>query len=117
MSKNSSYRRFGALALILVFSATWSLKSIHEFFRHHHDHPVCTAAFDGQTTHLHDERYIGDDCSLCAFVLFVPEVITITALVATPSKLPDTVPPVFYQPPSGSKTACDSTLRRGPPVI
>ncbi len=102
---------------MLVFFATWSLKSVHEFFRHHREHPVCSAPYDGKITHLHDERYIGDDCRLCAFVLFVPELLSITALVAQPAKLPDSVPPVFYQPPPDSKTASDSTFRRGPPVI
>ena len=90
---------------------------MHEFFRHHREHAVCTAPFDGKATHLHDERYIGDDCRLCAFVLFVPELLSVTAFVASPATLPDTIPPVFYQGPAGSKTACDSTLRRGPPVI
>ena len=90
---------------------------MHELFRHHREYAVCSAPYDGKTTHLHDERYIGDDCRLCAFVLFVPELLSVTALVAPPAVLPDTVPPVFYQSPAGSKTACDSTLRRGPPVI
>ena len=103
--------------LAVLFSLTWSLKSVHEFFRHHHDRPACTATHANPGTHLHDERYIPDDCSMCAFVLCVPELLTINALVVAPLKLPDSIPPVFYQPPTDAKTACDSIFRRGPPVI
>lgn len=116
LRKNTPFQRTTALFLAFLFTATWSLKSVHEFFRHHHDHPICTANYKGGA-HLHDERYIGDDCRLCAFVLFVPEVLSVTALVTTPVILPDSVAPVFYQSPADSKTACDSTLLRGPPVI
>lgn len=115
--KNTPCKRASAIFLVLVFLAAWSLKSVHEFFRHHSDHPVCTATVKGGGKHLHDERYIGDNCSLCAFVLFVPELLSITTLVAPANRPPDSLPPDFYQAPFDAKTAFDTTLRRGPPVI
>jgi len=105
--------------LALVFAAACSLKTVHSLLLHHAhaDHPVCEAAYEHQGVHLHDERYSPDDCSLCAFVLSVPEMLSISAFVTRAVKLPDSESPNFYHAPVNSKTACDSTLRRGPPVI
>lgn len=105
--------------LALLFTTVWSVSSLHDFFLHHdHEHPVCEAAYEGSNgTHIHDDRYEANDCSLCAFVLSVPEVLSFLTLPTQPTKLPDSESPNFYHSPTQSKTACDSTLRRGPPVI
>jgi len=106
----------GAMFLALLFTTVWSVSSLHDFFLHH-EHAVCEDAYDGKGAHIHDERYEASDCSLCAFVLSVPEVLSFLALPTQPSKLPDSATPNLYHSPVQSKTACDSTLRRGPPVI
>ncbi len=107
----------GAMFLALLFTTVWSVNSLHDFFLHH-EHPVCEAAYDGGSgVHIHDERYEAGDCSFCAFVLSVPEVLSFLTLPVSSSKLPDSESPNFYHSPVQSKTACDSTLRRGPPVI
>lgn len=111
-----TWRRLGALFLALLFTTVWSVNSLHDFFLHH-EHPVCEAAFDGKSTHIHDERYEGNSCNFCAFVLSAPELLSILALPARPGKLPETVTPAYYRQPNLTRSACDSTLRRGPPVI
>jgi hypothetical protein len=119
LQKLSLHRLLGAWALTLIFAATCSLKSVHSLLLHHDhhaDHPVCEAAYSHDGLHLHDERYNPDDCSLCAFVLSVPEMISIPVFQATIVKLPDSAPASFYHAPVCSKTACDITRRRGPPT-
>lgn len=117
LQKKSSLRRFGALLLALLFTTAWSVSSLHDFFLHH-EHPVCEASFDdGRGTHIHDERYESKACSLCIFVLTSQALISILTLPHLSSKLPESESPKFYHAPIQSKTACDSTLRRGPPVI
>lgn len=104
--------------MTLIFAAACSLKTVHGLLLHHSHaaRPLCEAKYDGKGAHIHDERYAANDCSLCAFVLSVPEMLSISALFAPPAKLPDSESPVLYQQPAVKKTACDSTLRRGPPV-
>jgi hypothetical protein len=115
--KKSSFQRFGALLLALLFTTVWSVNSLHDFFLHH-EHPVCEAAYDdGKGTHVHDERYEITDCSFCAFLLAASALPSVLMLLAASAKLPDSESPSFYHAPIQSKTACDSTLRRGPPVI
>lgn len=118
MQFNYPYRQIGAWALTLIFATTCSLKSVHNLLLHDHDHdahPVCEAAYSHDGLHLHDERYNPDDCSLCAFVLSVPELISMAAFPAAIAKLPNSQRASLYHAPDLSKIACDITLRRGPP--
>jgi hypothetical protein len=112
----SSSRRIGAFFLTLLFTTAWSANSLHDFFLHH-EHPVCEAAYDGKGVHIHDERYEAHECSLCALLLSAQGLVSILTLPHLSSKLPESESPNFYHAPVQSKTACDSTLRRGPPVI
>lgn len=85
----------------------------------HHDHadrPTCYVATDHDGTHLHDERYAGEDCSLCAFVLAVPDVFSISVLVRPAASLPHMAPTMLYET-RHDKTAFDTTDLRGPPAI
>lgn len=119
LNKNGSYQRLGAWAVLLVFLAAWSLKTAHVLLLHHSDqakHPVCEAAYEHHGTHLHDERWVNEDCSLCAFVVSVSEPFALPVLIAFLSKLPDSESPAFYFAPFYSKKACDSAMRRGPPT-
>lgn len=104
--------------LLFVFLAMWSVKMGHAFFAHHQhaDRPVCEAAADHSTAHLHDERYAGEDCSLCAFVLAVPDVFSISVLLSPAASTPDTASPTLYESLSG-QSAFDTTVSRGPPAI
>ena len=96
----------------------WSLKVGHALLAHHEhaEHPVCEAATDHHGAHLHDERYAGEDCSLCAFVLAVPDVFSISVLVSTAASLPPATSPMLYET-RHDKTAFDTTDLRGPPAI
>jgi hypothetical protein len=56
----------------MVFSLGWMLKTAHVLLAHTHDHGehlVCALDYGQNATHIHDERFAPDDCSLCAFVL------------------------------------------------
>ncbi|MDO8365196.1 MAG: hypothetical protein Q7T20_00260 [Saprospiraceae bacterium] len=119
MHQNWSYQRIGAWALALLFSAFWSLKTVHVLASHHHDvseHPVCESAHDSNSAHIHDERWAIDDCSICAFVVSISESFSLTGLPIFLSKLPESESPIFYQAPVFANKACDSAMRRGPPV-
>lgn len=96
----------------------WMLKMSHALASHHRhtDRPVCEAASDRSDTHLHDERYAGEDCSLCAFVLAVPDYISFSVLLTSASPAPDTAQTMLYESLRG-KTAFDTTVLRGPPAI
>lgn len=118
MQQKISYRHWSACLLVLIFASMWSLKVGHALLAHHEhaEHPVCEAATDHHGAHLHDERYAGEDCSLCAFVLAVPEVFSISVLISPVAQLPDSMQPSLYETPH-SKTVFDTTTLRGPPAI
>ena len=113
-----SYRQISAGFLALAFVAFWSMKTLHVLASHHShaDHPVCSASDDRSAMHLHDERYASDDCSICAFVLAVPEIISITALLIPTGSEPVTSVPC-YCPPKCTNLAKDTTCLRGPPAV
>jgi len=117
LQQNRSYQRIGAWALVLLFSAFWSLKATHVLLSHHHDeeHLVCEASHDSNSAHIHDERWANDNCSLCAFVISASESFSLLALPDFQAKLPDSAPPVGYQAPLFAKKAHDAAMRRGPP--
>ena len=103
---------------MLLFTAFWSLKTMHVMLAHHHDaseHPVCEASHDQKSAHIHDERWATDDCSLCAFVVSVPEPFSSPGLPIFSTKLPDSASPVFYHAPVFIQKACEVVMRRGPP--
>ncbi|HRI59998.1 MAG TPA: hypothetical protein PK228_09755 [Saprospiraceae bacterium] len=115
MTNKSSLRRIAALCLALCFTTAWSLNTLHDLLLHH-PHPVCEAAYDGKGTHIHDERYEGHGCTLCALLLSAPELTARADLLALTSKLPDSESPDFYTAPVRPGAMCGSTLLRGPPV-
>jgi hypothetical protein len=120
LQQNWTYRRYGALALMLLFTALWSVKTAHVLLSHHHhqeEHPVCEATHDPNSAHIHDERWGVEDCSLCAFVVSVTEPFYLPSLPVFLSKLPDSESPVFYNTPVFSKETCDVSMHRGPPVL
>ena len=98
--------------------ALWASKSLHGFLLHHEhaEHPVCEAESESGGTHIHDQRYATDDCSICAFVLAIPGWVSISSAIAGPSELPERNAPFLYSP-THSKTACDTNSSRGPPVL
>ena len=105
---------------MLLFTAFWSLKTAHVLMMHHHDaseHPVCEVAHDPNSTHIHDERWANDDCTLCAFVVSASEPFSQISLPVFLTKLPESPRPVFYQTPVFAKNTSDSAMRRGPPVL
>lgn len=109
----------GAWALMLLFAAFWLFKTAHTLSEHHHDHAnreACKTLCDHSRAHLHTLHWAKDDCSLCAFVVSVPEPFVLSALPDFLAKLPDSESPVFYRAPVFSKKACDSAMRRGPPA-
>lgn len=115
LQTKSSLRTLSAIFLTLVFMTAWSLNSLHDLLLHH-EHPVCEAAHDNKGTHIHDERYEAHGCTLCALLLSAPELIAPLLLPAPVSALPESEAPCFYHTPAQRATACDNTLRRGPPV-
>lgn len=120
LQQNQSYPRVGAWALMLLFTAFWSLKTVHILALHHHhaaEHPVCEVSHDPGAAHIHDERWAKEDCSICAFVVSVPEPFSLPAFQLHLSKLPESESPVFYQEPVFAKKASDSVMRRGPPQL
>ncbi|MCC6280242.1 MAG: hypothetical protein IT262_06575 [Saprospiraceae bacterium] len=117
MQKNGSYRLWSARLLVFVFVAMWSLKMGHALLAHHEhaDRPTCEVATEHQGTHLHDERYAGEDCSLCAFVLAIPDVFSVSALISPAAQMPDSAQPLLFENPY-IQTAFDTTTLRGPPA-
>jgi hypothetical protein len=103
--------------LLFVFLTMWSVKMGHAFFMHHRhaDRPVCEAAADRYSAHLHDERYTGEDCTLCAFVLAVPEIFSISVLPDVVLVAPATTRPSLYRSLYG-QSGYDTTVCRGPPA-
>jgi len=106
--------------LLLLFTGLWSVKTAHVLLSHHHavaEHPKCEVSHDPNLSHIHDERWAKEDCSLCAFVVSVPEHFTLPTLPALLSSLPESGLPLFYHAPGFSRTAGDPAMRRGPPSL
>lgn len=119
MVNKPSYRRAGAWALMLLFTALWSLKTTHGWLLHAHSHdthPVCSAAFDHHTAHIHDETWAKEDCTLCAFVVSIPEPFSLPEWPCLQYRLPQCGPDPIYNAPPVSRSVCDAAMRRGPPV-
>lgn len=112
-----AFTRFKAGFLTLIFLASWAVKVGHMIFQHHAHRsvPVCEAARQGQTTHLHDARYQPDDCSICAFLFAIPELIPISALPVLAAAAANCCVPA--PPAILLATAADSVSSRGPPVL
>lgn len=103
--------------MVLAFAASWALKVAHHWCMHHthREVPVCAAAHQGTAKHLHDERYNPDDCSICAFIFAVPELVTVSVpLARTPVVLRRLLP--AYSLPFIS-TQPNTARLRGPPVV
>ena len=105
----------GLLALLLGVS--WSLRMGHALLMHHthRDLPVCEAAQQGNATHLHDERYHPDDCSVCAFLFAIPDLVGVSFLLERPERIARRSLPVFIPPCLTART--NSVQLRGPPVL
>jgi hypothetical protein len=85
----------------------------------HHEHSKqleCSADHDPNVAHIHDDRYANEHCSLCAFVLSTPELLTIGAILPKPSALPH-LKDSFHCTPSPCITLADTTCLRGPPAL
>ena len=110
------YMHTKAWLLALVVVSSWSVKTIHSLCMHHERHgaPVCEAAHEGRSMHLHDERYTPDDCSVCAFIFAIPEIVTVPTLVQPPVAWARPLP-VAPATPFHAVYANDIRLR-GPPV-
>lgn len=105
--------------MVVLFTAFWSLKTMHVLVFHHHtqaEHPVCEAAHDQKSAHIHDERWAKEDCTLCAFVVSVQESFSIPELRDILHKLPESTSPDFYQAPGLPTKANDAFQQRGPPM-
>jgi hypothetical protein len=114
---NNTYQRFGAWAILLIFLTGWSMGTTHRLLQHHeHDGPQCKAKFERNATHLHDERYANDHCTLCAFVLAAPYLLSVSALSAK-SVLAPISKASFHLSPSCTNTLHDTTCLRGPPAL
>jgi hypothetical protein len=104
---------------MLIFTALWSLKTTHGWLAHEHDHaahPVCSAAADHHSAHLHDESWAKEDCTLCAFVVSIPEPFVLPEWPVIFGELPCAAVYSLYVAPQLSKEACDRAMRRGPPA-
>ncbi len=100
-----------------VLLASLMLKSGHHLLLHH-DHgtkPACHTDHTGSSTHLHDERYNPDDCSICAFHFGASEPVPIPLLLPqsqTHFQAGLFPPVVLYLTDTGH-----STPSRGPPAL
>lgn len=74
------------------------------------------AEHDPNVAHIHDERYAKEQCSLCAFVLSTPELLSITSVLSKLGEVPDSSVS-FPCTPSCTRTIHDTTCLRGPPVM
>jgi hypothetical protein len=112
------YGRFGAGLFTLLFTISTMWQAGHVFFQHQHDRhalPVCLAAHDDSGgTHLHDQRYQGETCSLCAFIFAVPELIEWPALPALPAAVFQRRALSYLSP--ACHTVCTAQPQRGPPA-
>lgn len=81
----------------------------------HHHVPVCAAEHDQHATHLHDERFNPDSCSVCAFLLAVPDLAPLTTALNPPQPLAGRKPTGIVFP---HLCASAQAIRlRGPPVL
>ncbi|MBL7797458.1 MAG: hypothetical protein JNJ90_13265 [Saprospiraceae bacterium] len=100
----------------LVLLASLMLKSGHHLLLHH-DHgtkPACHTDHTGSSTHLHDERYNPDDCSICTFHFGASEPAPIPVLLLKQQAYTQACP---LPPATPHLTDTGySTLLRGPPV-
>ncbi|MBL7827500.1 MAG: hypothetical protein JNJ57_12765 [Saprospiraceae bacterium] len=118
MQLRTYLRSWSAGLLALVFVAFWLTKTMHVLvLHHHHDHPVCTASSNDRSEHhFHDERYADDECSICAFVFAIPELISVSVALKNDTPSPSQTQPT-YLAPACTDLAHDTTHRRGPPVL
>ena len=107
-----------AFLLAFFFVTAWSLKTMHGFLVHtdHHDRPVCTAEYDHATQHIHDMRYAADGCTLCAFILSVPALPALMALLEPAQTKPVEEASACYQSPTAGTVIIRAAPSRGPPV-
>ncbi|MBN8677529.1 MAG: hypothetical protein J0M29_04845 [Chitinophagales bacterium] len=120
MFQQSTYQRYGAWSLALLFSAFWSLKTMHLLLVHHHHeaaHPVCEVSHDPSSAHIHDERWAVEDCTICAFVVSVPELFAAFLMEDMVLQAPVQCKPAMYTPPVYVKATFDANFRRGPPSL
>jgi len=117
LQSKATYRLWSARVLLLLFLTFWSAKTGHALLMHHQhaDHPVCAAASDNSTAHLHDERYAPEDCTLCAFVPAVQEVFVVPVWTTEFIPAPDTQQPLMYESEAG-RLADTAAVSRGPPT-
>ena len=117
LNKNESYQRFGAWAILLVFQTGWFLGTLHQILHHGHNVSLeCSASHDPNATHLHDESYANEHCSLCVFVSSTPELLTISGIIFSSITHHDSKD-AFHCTPSCTRTFYDTTCLRGPPVL
>ncbi len=91
--------------------------TMHRLLQHHeHDGPQCRVNYERNGAHLHDERYANDHCTLCAFVLSAPYLLSVSALLAKPALAPVSKA-TFQRSPNGTNTLLDTTCLRGPPAL
>lgn len=80
----------------------------------HHAIPVCESGHKTPASHLHDSRYNPDDCSVCAFLFAVTELVPVSTCIHPP-KLQ-----LVRSLPMASQTFTvlehSTTLLRGPPA-
>ena len=80
----------------------------------HHAVPVCESGHTSPATHLHDARFNPDDCSICAFLFAVSELIPVKVVVHSPKMV------ALRSPLSPEKSLPVlehvSLLLRGPPA-
>lgn len=102
--------------MALIFAAFWSLKTAHVLFWHHahHNAPVCEAAHDERASHLHDERYNPDDCSICAFICAIPEIQPVSVQLPTLRVFTNALP--VHLLVSCTPADVSHTCLRGPPA-
>ncbi len=100
----------------LFLLASMMLKTGHLLMLEHAHHhvPVCPSEHNNHATHLHDERFNPDTCSICAFLFAVPELPPLARQLNAPL-------PYVDRKPSGNFTAypCSSITAiylRGPPA-
>lgn len=105
--------------MTLLFLTSWMLRATHGLFSHHgrHDRQVCEAPYEGNTKHIHDERFgVQDPCPLCTYLFSIPELISITATLAPDVRVwADSV--VLRRESPCVQSLYDSCQRRGPPVL
>ncbi len=103
---------------MLLFVAAWSLRALHGFTLHHNhpERPICEASHDSsKPLHFHDHRYASDSCSICAFLLATPELLSVTVLLRKMTIHKAEQRHSFYKSPH-IETVIDTAKLRGPPM-